>query len=549
MKTTNIKKLDINELKLMAGKLRNEIIDTCARNGGYLASNLSGVEITLALHHVFDENDKYFFNGPKNNYTQTLIKKEEISNEYRNNALANALGECIGRDIDHNDYNVISVINSQDVLTGSNINALNMIGLQKSKMVIVYNDDISIDNGIGFVDRFISNLRNTKTYNNLKDNVKEFLKPQKGGEKIIESIHNFKSNIKRNVIDEGMFGEYGIDYIGPVDGHNFQELIRAFEIAKAKDYPCVVHCISQKGKGYIFAESSTNEAWDYCGPFNVKSGKTLINEDEDNIRCSRVISNAIVDHLENNEEIVVISTDNQNDASLTNIIAKYSDSCIDIYSVENSLSIACSLAHQGKIPFVCMNTSKIPYAYDTLINEVSNIDKPLIIGLLDNTNNYDLLKNLNINIIEPSSYDELLNAFELGLSINKPLIIKYSNNLVKINKKYKKSKLDLGKWQKIVNNVIGSKVIISTGLDLDVIEKTIKSNNYKYTLINANFLNPIDDKLVKEIFSKAKYVYVNNSVIYTKLIEASNLKQFKGQIKLIDSKNIKSFFKQIEGNK
>ena len=102
-------------------------------------------------------------------------------------------------------------------------------------MIIVFNDDTSIDKGIGLVDKFVSNLRNTKTYTNIKDNVKDFIRPQKGGDKIIEGIHNIKSNIKKAVVDEGVFGEYNIDYIGPIDGHNINELIRAFETGTRKN--------------------------------------------------------------------------------------------------------------------------------------------------------------------------------------------------------------------------------------------------------------------------------------------------------------------------
>lgn len=544
-----LKNLDNSELKNLCSEIRGHIIKTVSENGGYLSGNLSIVEICVALNKCFDEKDKIIFNGPDMNYANRLLHGEKILNEEHFNALSNCLGICASRDLSHQDYNVISVVNSDSALTRYNVETLNHIANEKRKMIIVFNDDASIDKGIGIVDKFVSTLRNTKTYNNLKDNVKDLIRPQKGGEKIIEGIHNFKSNIKKTVIDEGVFGEYNIDYIGPVDGHNINELLRAFEIAKTKEYPCVVHCITTKGKGYVFAESNTNEAFVKTIPFDIKTGKKYIEENDENIYCLNAVSKSLISLMSDNENIVVVSPDNKSISGLDSIFAKYPERCFDSgRGIENAFGFACGLSLDNKIPFIAINSSKLSEGYSILTSQIENLKYPLIIGLVsDNDDDIKILNDLkNITICTACNATELNNLIYTATISDHPFIIRYSNSLIKCKESNEIEEINVGKWKKIANNNIGDVVIISNGFDVENISKTIIDNKYKYTLINAMFINPIDEKMFAEVRKKAKHIYVYNTALEEKLLTTANTSKTKAIIHLIDSKDIKTLFKTIE---
>lgn len=544
-----IKKLDNTELKTLCADIRGYIIKTVSENGGYLSGNLSDVEITVALNKCFNDNDKILFNGPDMNYTNRILHGEDMLNDEHYNSLSNCLGICASRDLYHCNYNVVSVINSNSAITRYNVETLNQIGSEKRKMIIVFNDDTSIDKGIGLVDKFVSNLRNTRTYNSIKDNVKDFIRPQKGGDKIIESIHNIKSNIKKSVIDEGLFGEYNIDYIGPIDGHNINELIRAFEIAKTKDYPCVVHCITTKGKGYVYAESCTNDAFTKTMPFDVKTGKKYVEEDDNNKYCTNSVSNNLIELMKENDDIVVISADNKNETGLNSIFAKYPEKCFDGgNSIENALGFACGFSIDGKIPFIAINSSKLTDGYRILTSQIEQLCYPLIIGLVsDNDEDIKILKDIkNIVVCTASNTNELKNLIYTATLTNKPFIIRYTNSLINCKKDKNFEQIEVGKWQKVANNNIEDVVIISNGSDVSKLSKTISDNKYKYSLINSLFVNPYDEKMFNEVLKKAKHIFVFNNGLEEKLLVHANEMKTKAKIHLVDKADVKTLFKKIE---
>lgn len=543
-----LKTRDVNALKVVANKKRNEIIQHCAANGGYLSSNLSACELTVALNSVFNTNDRIVYCGSEINYTDKLLHGKEINDNEDIDALSMALGICSSRDIEHKKYNVVAVINSKNPFNGSNIDTLNTIGLQKKKIVIVYNDDATIDQGIGFVDKIVSNLRNTKTYNNIKDNVKEFLKPQKGGEKIIEGIHNFKSNIRKSVVDEGIFGEYNIDYIGPIDGHNMQELLRAFEIAKTKEYPCVVHCITTKGKGLVFAESNTSERWIKCAPFDEYTGKFLVEENDKLKYSSKIVANQILNKMDKMKDLCIISSSDKNYANLNELFAKYPDRCFEVgNSVCGALGFGLGLAQEKKIPFISLKSSKLSECFSILTKQIDNLDSQFIINLInDDNSDLEVLNSLkNIKILNINNYNDLLNSVDHILEIKEPIILRYPDSFMKISENINNTKINVGKWKKIANNIIEDKVIISSKFDYETIQKIILDNNYKYTLINADYINPLDEVLLDEILVQANDIYLDSELIKNKILSNININDFKANIKLIDENDIKSFMDKV----
>jgi 1-deoxy-D-xylulose-5-phosphate synthase len=203
-----LKNLTDEELRNVCEDIRNYIIDFTSANGGYLSGNLSSVEISVMMNKCFNTEDFLIFDGNDINYTEKILNGRINELQMNSNgaySLANALGVATARDLEHKDYHVVAVVNSTDLLSGRNIETLNLISSSGRKLIIVFNDDTTIDRGIGMIDRLIASVRKTRSYNNLKDNVKDMIRPSKNGDKIIENIHNLKTNMKKTMIDEGVF--------------------------------------------------------------------------------------------------------------------------------------------------------------------------------------------------------------------------------------------------------------------------------------------------------------------------------------------------------
>ena len=509
-----LKELDQDELKNICNEIRNYILDYVSKNGGYLSGNLSSVELSVILNKEFGGPDRLLFDGNDLNYTHKILngKADELdTNSNGAYSLGNAIGLAVSRDLQHKDYNVTVVVNSTDLLSGRNIEALNLISALGKKLIIVFNDDTTIDKGIGMIDKLISGLRRTKSYNNLKDNVKDLIRPAKKGDKIIENIHNIKTSIKRNVIDEGVFAGFDIDYIGPIDGHNLSDLQRAFEIAKEKNYPCVVHCLTTKGKGYAFAETSTNDAWNRVGSFDIQYGRMMHSETKDFLFAKNIAGKTVERLMAENADLVCITSRNVNEYGVSNVFAKYPGRCIDTSSsAENSLSFASGLSLDGLIPYITIRSFELPNAYKILKNQINKLSKPMIIGLINDGNlDFDLLSKLDrVYVCEPCDADELQDYIYTGCSTDRPVIIIYPDKCLSFNENHTFCEKSIGIWQKTANNVLGDIAVIASGPDLNMIEEIISSNQLPYELINADSLFPIDTTYIDSAISEGKKLYV-----------------------------------------
>ncbi len=504
--------LNDDGLKELCSRIREYIIDYCSRNGGYLSGNLSSVELSVMLNKVFSGEDMLLFNGNDINYTHKILhgRQDELGmNSNGAYSLANAAGLAVSRDMEHRSHHVVAVVNSTDLLSGRNIEALNLISGLGRRLIIVFNDDTTIDKGIGLIDRLISGLRSTKSYNQLKDNVKELIRPAKKGDKIIENIHNLKSSIKKNVIDEGIFSEFNIDYIGPIDGHNLSELQRSFEIAKEKNYPCVIHCLTSKGKGYGYAETSANDAWNRVGPFEIGSGKMLQSEHEDLRYARNIAGQTVMRLMEKDDRLFCVTTRNVNEYGVSDIFAKYPKRCCNTSSsAENSLSFASGMALYGHIPYLVMRSFELPGAYRTLKNQVCKLSRPMIIGLIDEGNlDYDLLAKLcNVFVCEPCDGDQLQDLICTGLTLDRPLILIYPDRCIHFRDKKEFSAIKLGNWQICANNEKGDIAILASGSDLHAAEDIIDSNALDHILIQTMPLYPVDKELIEQLITENKKI-------------------------------------------
>ena len=547
-----LKNLTDEELRNVCEDIRNYIIDFTSANGGYLSGNLSSVEISVMMNKCFNTEDFLIFDGNDINYTEKILNGRINELQMNSNgaySLANALGVATARDLEHKDYHVVAVVNSTDLLSGRNIETLNLISSSGRKLIIVFNDDTTIDRGIGMIDRLIASVRKTRSYNNLKDNVKDMIRPSKNGEKIIENIHNLKTNLKKTMIDEGVFSEFNIDYIGPINGHDLNELERAFEIAKDKDYPCVIHCLTTKGKGFKYAEACTNDIWNKVSSFNKETGTLLVGENNE-MRYGRNILGSLIEELmAENRDLVCVTTRNINDYGVANVFAKYPQRSFDTSSsAENSLSFASGMALNGKIPFLVFKAFELPNAYKMLRNQIGKLHKPLIIGLLDDGNlNYDLLNMLNgIYVVDPEDTVQLRDVAYSAQSADEPTVIICQDKLLKNEKNTNFKTLELGKWQISVNNDMKDAVILGSGEQLKQIKEIIEANNLPYDLINTLCINPIDKLMADKLIQSNKKIYVYGHKSEILLLKYFNANSFTDRLIFMDDDGVDKLFAAIQ---
>ncbi len=545
-----LKKLNEEQLNVLASDVRSFIIDTVSKTGGHLSSNLGVVELTIALHYCFDmPKDKILFDVGHQCYTHKILTgrakqmekmrsfggisgfQKRIESEYdcfeaghSSTSLPIALGMAKARDLNNDDYYVIPVIGDGSLGNGLSLEALNQIGFQKTKMIIVFNDNnMSISRNVGALNESISKLRNSNQYNSLKNKVKNLLKKLNNGDSIINSIHNIKEKIKGPIIDSNVFGEFGIYYIGPVDGHDIKELIRAFEVAKTKNMPVVVHCITKKGKGYKFCEDDTSGRWHGVGRFDVSNGKFESISNQDKISYSQLVSNVVENEMANDKNIVTITPAMISGSCLENIFKRFPNRSYDVgISEDLAIDFACGLSLGNKKPFVSIYSSFLQRAYDQLNHDIARMNLPVVVGIdrcslvgEDGETHHgvfdiSLLSALpNIVLAEGRNAQEIGNLFSTAFKSNMPFFIRYPRDKVLNDINYEKIKtIKIGSWEKVMNNNNPDFYILSYGNDVNKICDYVKEKKYNCNVINCRFIKPLDKKLLLEIAKNNKPVFI-----------------------------------------
>ncbi|MBV1709798.1 MAG: 1-deoxy-D-xylulose-5-phosphate synthase, partial [Erysipelothrix sp.] len=283
-----LKNLSIRQCTELANEIRAFLIDSVSKTGGHLSSNLGVVELTIALHKVFDSpQDKLIFDVGHQSYVHKILtgradrfstlrqyeglsgfnKRSESEHDvweagHSSTSLSAALGMAVVRDLNHQNHHIVALIGDGSIINGMAFEALNHIGELGKNVIIVFNDNnMSISKNVGAMSNAFARLRASKSYNTLKQDVKDVLKTNVVGNTVLKGMTAVRDTLKSHIVNSSIFGELGIEYLGPIDGHSIKELIRAFETAKKHQGPIVIHAITQKGKGYPHSESDKDGSW------------------------------------------------------------------------------------------------------------------------------------------------------------------------------------------------------------------------------------------------------------------------------------------------
>ena len=571
-----IKDLSIDELEKLANDIRSFLLDTVSKTGGHLSSNLGVVELTLALHYVFNApEDKILFDVGHQSYIHKILTgradKMETLRQYKglsgfqkrreseydcfeaghsSTALSTALGMAVARDLNKENYNIIPIVGDASMMSGLSLEALNQIGYNNNKVIIVFNDNnMSIDKNVGALSKAFYKLRQNKTYNELKLSVKESLKDKRYGQAVINSIHRIKNKIQNKIVDSGIFNDFDIYYLGPIDGNNIEELIRAFEIAKEREYSCVIHCVTKKGKGYKYTEEDKTGLWHGVGKFNVETGEFISSHKEGYKTCSKIIADSLSKLMEDNEDIVAITPAMKTGSALNDLFKQYPDRTFDCGIAEDhAIAFASGLALNNKHPFVSIYSSFAQRAYDQFNHELARMDLPVVIGLdrsglvgEDGETHHGVF---DISFIRPlpntiicqgKDSKEMKDLLFTGFNTKHPYFIRYERNTLFDDENYEFNKIEIGSWQYLnkVNNPECS--ILAYGDSVVEIDNHVKKHKLKYNVVNTRFIKPIDKELLNQliVLNKPIYIYTNDIIkggLYDEILEYVNKYQFDSSI-------------------
>ena len=540
-----IKDMTYDELVELCTDIRSFLIETVSKTGGHLSSNLGVVELTVALHYVFDSpNDKIIFDVGHQCYTHKILtgradrlntlrsfggiagfeKRSESVHDvweagHSSTSLSAALGMAIARDLNHETYHVIPVIGDGALTGGMALEALNQIGATNHKLIIVLNDNnMSISPNVGAVSKIFSQLRSSKSYTSIKKDVKGVLKSSTVGETILSGMQNVKDMIKKNVVDDSIFGEIGINYFGPFDGHDLRELINIFEAAKKHDGSLVIHVMTQKGKGYSPCETDKNGYWHGVGSFDPNTGLALTTIPSEHMSWSQVISETLVRLAKVDTDIIAITPAMINGSKLEKFFALYPQRSFDCgIAEEHATTLAAGLAIAGKKPFLSIYSTFLQRAYDQLNHDICRMDLPVVIGIdhaqlvgEDGETHHGvfdigILNPLpNMIIAHPKDAIEAQNLLYTAFSQKHPFAIRYSKSSVIYHEADNFELVPIGTWSIFNETSTTQAYIITYGDDCDRLIQKFKINELDYAVINARFIKPIDQKMLNELVKKNK---------------------------------------------
>ncbi|WP_308698423.1 1-deoxy-D-xylulose-5-phosphate synthase, partial [uncultured Thomasclavelia sp.] len=387
-----LKELDIRQLNELAGEIRQFLINSISQTGGHLSSNLGVVELTIALHYVFNSpEDKIFFDVGHQSYVHKILtgranqfatlrkygglsgfqKRCESEHDcfeagHSSTALSAAIGMAVARDLNHQNFHVIPVIGDAAMVGGESLEALNHLGSINNKVIIILNDNqMAIGKSIGGFGEFLSSVRISGTYNNLKEDYRNLTSHNKFGQMIFNVSKRIKDFVKHGLIDDTIFEDFGVEYLGPVNGHNFDDLIRVLNLAKNSKSSVVVHVVTKKGRGYKFAENDKSGKWHGIAPFNIADG-TLKNPGKNGkVSWSKVVADYIEMKMASDQDIVAITPAMIHGSAMDNLFKHYPDRCFDVgIAEEHALTFTCGLSLAKKKPFISVYSSFLQRAYD-----------------------------------------------------------------------------------------------------------------------------------------------------------------------------------------
>lgn len=519
----DLKKLSVKELEVLCDEIRRYLIDVVSETGGHLASNLGVVELSVALHYVFDEKDKILWDVGHQSYVHKILTgrkdgmktlrqaggvsgftnaKESPADAFTSGhasaSLSAALGICKARDIEGLDFNVVSVIGDGALTGGMAYEALNNI--DGEEMLVVLNDnDMSISKNVGGVSLTLSRLRLAKGYNNFKYGLTKFFSAiPLIGRFLVKFCRAVKNFFKSLFGGNTFFSNFGVKYIGAVDGNNVRKLVKILGVIK-KDLsrPILLHVVTKKGKGYAPAE---NDPVRYHGvpPKNAVAAKYSFSD-----ALGECLSRA----AEKNDKICAVCAAMPDGTGLDAFAARYPERFFDVgIAEEHAVTFAAGLAKSGMKPFVAVYSTFAQRAYDQILHDVCIdglpvtlcLDRAGLVGMDGATHQglFDLsyLSSLpNMTVIAPKDVSQMKEVLRFAMTFDGPLAIRYPKEC---DFDEPCGAIEFGKWQYIFGGNKDISVFVSGPNMLAVARDAAERFGVEFNLINTLFIKPCDTDML-----------------------------------------------------
>ncbi len=536
----DLKKLSDSELGLLAYEIRDFLLSKVSSTGGHLASNLGVVELTIALHKVFESpKDKIIWDVGHQSYIHKILtgrasqfdtlrqfqglsgfpkKAESIHDIYESghssNAISIALGIAKARDLKRENFSVVSVIGDGALTGGVAYEALNNAGHVDTNLIVILNDnEMSISQNIGGISKHLGRLRTAPAYKDLKERLKLILnKIPKAGSTIYSVLEKIRDAVKYTIVAGIIFEELGFTYLGPVDGHNIKELVAVFENAKFAKGPVLIHTLTKKGRGYKNAENQPN-IFHGIGAFNIETGELKAKLSAPSY--SKVFGKKLVELAKHNDKIVSVTAAMADGTGLTEFSHKFPRRFFDVGIAEqHAVTFAAGLALNGMVPIVAIYSTFLQRAYDQIMMDVCLqnlpvvfcVDRSGVVGEDGETHHgifdFSYLNHLpNMTILAPKDKAELEAMLEYAIDLGKPCAIRYPRGCAE--------DMSFSGSEDLVN---GKAEIIATGSDLCIAAAGrmvkpayeaacfLRKKGINITVINTRFIKPLDEETYLNIF-------------------------------------------------
>ncbi len=460
----DLKKLNDKELGVLAQEIREFMIGVVSRNGGHLSSNLGIVELTMALHLVFNSpTDQFVFDVSHQAYVHKLLtgrfdqfdtlrqlgglsgftKRNESDHDifeagHASTSLSAAMGLAKARDIKGENHEVIAVIGDGALTGGMAFEALNHMGHDGSKVIVILNDnEMSISANVGGMSQYLSKIRTSPNYFKLKHKFQEAIERVPSiGKPLVRSLSKVKASFKQMVVPGMLFEELGLTYIGVVDGHNMHQLVSMLQHAKNVEGPVILHVRTKKGSGYQYAEAQP-DLFHGINPFDIETGKVLSASSE--MTFSKVYGEAMVEMGKEHPEVVAITAAMPSGTGIDPFKKQFPDRFFDVgIAEEHAVTFAAGLARNGMKPFFAVYSTFLQRGYDQMIHDVCIqnlpvtfcLDRAGLVGSDGETHHgvFDLsflLSMPNMAVFAPTDGTDLRAMLKYALTAPGPVAIRY----------------------------------------------------------------------------------------------------------------------------
>jgi 1-deoxy-D-xylulose-5-phosphate synthase len=539
----DVKKLAVTQLGQLAEEIRQFIIETVGRTGGHLASSLGVVEITLALHYVFDfEKDKLVWDVGHQCYAHKIItgRKEEFRNLRRaggvsgfpnpeesrydqfsvghaGTSIGTAIGLAIGEARQEHREKIVALVGDGSIVNGASFESLNNLGLVKRQTLIVLNDNsMAIDATQGAVAKYFSKIRLSQTYEDLRRTTKDILEHTPViGKTVEEAIERIKKNIRMVLPASQLFESLNVPYFGPVDGHDIGALVQLFKALKQVNHPVLLHCHTKKGMGFTPADNHPSK-YHSTGPFKINGDVVEPATEKQGRSFTDAFGDELVRLAEKDNKVVAISGAMCEGTGLKKFRERFPDRFYDVGIAESAaVEIAAGMAKSGLRPVVCIYSTFLQRSFDQIFQEVSLQNLPVVFcidragvvgadgpthhGLMD----IGYLRMMpNLALVSPADAVEMGGALEFALSADRAVCVRYPKETIACQEISESSReaFVLGKITAVKKSDRSAAIIVSYGsvlVEAIAAARALSHEGIEADVINARFASPIDSRIVE----------------------------------------------------